>query len=138
MSEYKRLTKSGGKYASSVYSLDLQKYVYGDDIVENQNEGLAQQVIERLADLEDKIEQGTLFKLPCKVGDIVYEIFYSKYEARVLEMKVIQIVMQETINYLCKTTSRCLYNYGWVKNEDFGKTVFLTRAEAEARLKELQ
>ena len=28
----------------------------------------------RLQELEDKIENGTLIELPCKVGDIVYEI----------------------------------------------------------------
>lgn len=28
--------------------------------------------IERLAELEDKIEDGTLVELPCKVGDKVY------------------------------------------------------------------
>ena len=29
----------------------------------------------RLAELEDKIENGTLIELPCKVGDTVYEIY---------------------------------------------------------------
>lgn len=102
---------------------------------------LTRQVISLISELTEyrtKIEKGTLFELPCKVGDIVYEIFYSQYEARILEMKVIQIVMQETISYQCKTTNRCLYNYGWVKNEDFGKTVFLTEAKAKEKLKELQ
>ena len=91
----------------------------------------------QLEEYRTKIENGTLIELHCKVGDIVYKIFYSQYEARILEMKVIQIVMQETISYRCKTTNRCLYNYGWVKNEDFGKTVFLTKAEAEEKIKEL-
>lgn len=30
------------------------------------------QIIHRLAELEDKIENGTLVELPCKVGDIIY------------------------------------------------------------------
>jgi hypothetical protein len=94
--------------------------------------------IERLAELEDKIEQGKMLELPCKVGDTVWEIFYSKYEERILELEVTQIVMHETISYRCKTKTRCLYSYGWVKNEDFGKTVFLTKAEAEQKLKQLQ
>lgn len=94
--------------------------------------------INRLAELEDKIENRTLIELPCKVGDTVWEIFYSKYEERILELEVTQIVMLETISYRCKTKTRCLYSYGWVKNEDFGKTVFLTKAEAQAKLKELQ
>lgn len=31
-------------------------------------------ILNRLAELEDKIEQGTLIELPCKVGDTVYVI----------------------------------------------------------------
>ena len=121
MSEYKRLT--GQKWTDDI---DLTKE-YGYSYI-----------YKRLYELEDKIMNGTLVELPCKVGDTVWEIFYSKYEERILELEVTQIVMLETISYRCKTKTRCLYNYGWVKNEDFGKTVFLTKVEAEARLKELQ
>lgn len=99
---------------------------------------LINEIISDSKDLFDKIENGTLIELPCKVGDKVYEVFYSEYEARILEMKVEQITIQNTINYWCRTTSLCLYNYGLIKNEYFGKTVFLTKAEAEAKLKELK
>ena len=96
MSDYKRLTKQGGMCESSVYSLDFQKYVCGDYIVAKQNDGLVQQLIERLAELEDKIENGTLIGLPRIIhpnrmewyvqyqypnGVIQYYICFSKPEA---------------------------------------------------------
>ena len=33
-----------------------------------------QDLIDRLYELEDKIENGTLVELPCKVGEIMYEV----------------------------------------------------------------
>ena len=35
--------------------------------------------LNRLAELEDKIEQGTLIELPCKVGDTVYFIDEKRF-----------------------------------------------------------
>lgn len=61
-------------------------------------------------------EQGKLLKLPCKVGDTVYHIFQN----RILEMTAdeffISLVMMR---------------------HSFGNTVFLTLAEAENKLREL-
>ena len=50
--EYKRLTNS---YKGAPLHTDME-VTDGDEIYE------------RLAELEDKIEQGTLIELPCKVG----------------------------------------------------------------------
>ena len=33
------------------------------------------EAIDRLAELEDKIEHGTLIELPCKVGDTAYKVY---------------------------------------------------------------
>lgn len=60
--EYKRLTKRG---------LDWRSDVQSDD----------EQIYNRLAELEDKIENGTLIDLPCKVGD--KEISMKKGESKV-------------------------------------------------------
>lgn len=75
-------------------------------------------IIERLADYEDAEEQGLLIKLPCKVGDIIYEISgdriipHSLYEqwriARYLEDGI------------------------------FGEFAFLTQEEAERKLAEMK
>lgn len=38
-------------------------------------------IAERLAELEDKIENGTLIEQPCKVGDTVWLVRYITYES---------------------------------------------------------
>ena len=83
---------------------------------------------ERLAELEDKIENGTLIELPCKVGDIIYSIpFCEPYE--IFEHKV------ETLRFISKTKDGCYIDnsFKW-----FGENIFTDKAHAEKRLKELQ
>lgn len=83
-----------------------------------------QNALDRLAELEDKIEQGTLIELPCKVGDTVYRIRKKPYKA-VLERYVVSITL--CLNYKGQFEWRL-----FTTTEDtLGKTVFLTREEAE-------
>lgn len=78
-------------------------------------------VINRLAELEDKIENGTLVELPCKVGDTVWELdLFSK--AKIREIKARNL----------------LQIFHWIDDESFGKFLFLTKTEAEEKLKELE
>ena len=84
------------------------------------------QAIDRLAAYEDAEEQGLLVRLPCKVGDMVYRIHTKDHveKHRVIAFHV---------------SASCLWF--WDENgretpvEKIGKTVFLTRTEAEAALK---
>ncbi len=81
---------------------------------------------EKLKEYEDLEEQGRLIKLPCKVGDTAYEITGAT-----------------THGYDWKyLTYEKAYVHGTVFNlgrlYDIGKTVFLTKSEAEAKLKELR
>lgn len=91
-------------------------------------------VIKYLAELEDKIENGTLVELPCKVGDVLY--YVKKYEPtpRIEENKVHTIEIYECRDGL---TIRI-----WTQNGTFYAdkmpNVFKTKSEAEAKLKELQ
>ena len=73
----------------------------------------------RLSELEDKLEEGTLVELPCKVGDTVY-IVGRKYRAGSYESFI--------------NTGKFRYS----DIEKFGDIVFITREAAEARLKELE
>ena len=90
---------------------------------------------ERLAELEDKIENGTLIELPCKVGDTVY---YETFTRNGRQSMGIQghTVLGVRVMVMAKN------NYGDMWTEIplscFGKDAFLTKAEAEAKLKELQ
>ena len=92
--------------------------------------------ISKCAEYEDLEEQGKLLKLPCAVGDTVYAFNMSKIiELKVIEISWFTIDRKNIINVKCLNTKcDCLRNFIF---EEFGKTVFLTREEAEATLKEL-
>ena len=83
-------------------------------------------VIDRLAEYEDLEEQGRLISLPCKVEDTVYEI--TGATARGYDWKYLTYEKA----YIHKT----IFNLD--RLNDIGKTVFLTKREAEAKLKELR
>ena len=93
MREYKRLTE---RYVDKQGTNCVRKLTWDGEI------------LHRLAELEDKIENGTLIEVPCKVGDTVYCI-YHYYDG------------EEDFGY-----------------EIIPECVCLTKAEAEIKLKELQ
>lgn len=80
-----------------------------------------QKAFEKLAEYEDLEEQGKLLKLPCAVGDTYYRIendganppYISEWEVRTIEF--------------CVNV-----------RDSIGKTVFLTRQEAEQALAEME
>ena len=87
-------------------------------------------VCEKLGKYEDLEEQGRLIKLPCKVGDTIYGL----HKAMVCELDT------ETIGISKMPSGEILYLIdGWELDKgDFGKTVFLTKSEAEQKLKEME
>ena len=105
---------------------------------------------ETLKKYEDLEEQGKLVKLPCKVGDTVYvvtspfnvfdDIEYDEnmkdevYESYVSSVSFYECGEQYRI--YAKATNHFIGAY--FRECDFGKTVFLTKSEAEAKLKELR
>lgn len=100
-------------------------------------------IVERLKAYEDLEEQGKLLKLPCAVGDTVYEICEGFIEPCTVETIFLADYKDKAGNpsYMMEIfydRSDC----PWVSTEvyftDIGKTVFLTREEAEAELKELE
>ena len=75
-----------------------------------------------------KYENGTLVELPCKVGDTVYQFDNGGeiYETFILSITIYQNkVYYETIGVDFDNTA-------------IGESIFLTKAEAEQKLKELQ
>lgn len=90
--------------------------------------------LERLAELEDKIENGTLVELPCKVGDKVYEVFKYHKPPFIKETTVEKIVITEK-GFKLRLSRNSVYE---TAISSLGKTVFLTKSEAEARLLELK
>lgn len=89
-------------------------------------------VIDKLAEYEDLEEQGRLVKLPCKVGTTVYNTTW--WDDVTEKVKVDGKTFCRTVHKhkVSKST------FSLVDIYDFGKTVFLTKSEAEAKLKELR
>lgn len=92
----------------------------------------ARYIVTRLAELEDLEEQGLLLRLPCKVGTEVYNITWWDD-------------VQEKVVVKGKTYCRTVHKHKVTKStfsyfdiDEFGKTIFLTKEEAEAKLKEME
>lgn len=122
---YKRLTK----YKGEPLHTDME-VTDGDEIYE------------RLAELEDMIEQGLLVRIPCKTGNIIYLPWFYNGASGIAELTVesVSIDTKEITTNLDSDDKGFLfeYNYGIFDWDDIGKTVFLTKAKAKIRLKELK
>lgn len=141
-----RLTKHGGHYCDDCgYIRD--GYCRCDKEIE---------MYDKLAAYEDAEEQGLLVRLPCKVGDTVYEVsvnteacgdcdHYSDFYGMdaMCDINLNSLYPTVTDEPLCEKQFFEIIQYQlWddyflrKRNIDaFGKTVFLTREEAEAALK---
>lgn len=92
-------------------------------------------ILEKLADYEDLEEHGLLVRLPCKVGDTVY----VPTSTLVSEFKITAIFCDilGTYFYWLFCCGICERTNGF-SERDIGKTVFLTREEAEKKLEEMK
>ena len=130
MSEYKRLT---------------ERYIDEQGI--NCVRGLAWdgEILHRLAELEDKIENETLYDFPFRIGQEVYIVcdwdigeavkgIITEIELTTNKNGTFHRIYVEHKYIFSKTNPNVVqYRYIFTKKE-----LFLTKAEAEARLKELQ
>lgn len=89
------------------------------------NGASAQKVLKKLGELEDLEERGLLLKLPCKVGDVVYGFQFPRTD--------MAVVSREKVERIAIETNDALYDL-----EDFGEEFFLTKAEAEKALEEME
>ena len=88
-----------------------------------------QEGVARLRELAEADKDGRLMVLPCKVGDTVYFALLG----RIIEKQVFSIVsFSNSTRIYCGGTSE------YFRPEDIGKTVFLTRTEAEKALQEME
>lgn len=86
---------------------------------------------ETLKKYEDLEEQGRLVILPCKVGDTLYRLVPNLYREYV-EIKIAQFVINKNGIYFITDKG-----VSWSADK-IGKTVFLTKSEAEQKLKEME
>ena len=75
----------------------------------------------KLGELEDAAEEGRLVVLPCKIGDLVYKIIYQRDNFDDRPYRIVTEV-----------------RFRLDMIDDIGKTIFLTREEAEKALKEME
>ena len=105
-----------------------------------------QDLIDRLYELEDKIESGTLVELPCKVGDTVYCLiaqgrFGTVYTTGEAVARVVSKIIwdgkrfeiySERPHYWENGYNECNF-YGY-----WGDSVFATKAEVENILEKMK
>lgn len=93
--------------------------------------------IDRLRELFDAGRDGRLVVLPCKVGDRLYEVTGRKtisvYEVRAIRVELFGLFIEWDI----------VEGFVWqsltgINAEEIGKTVFLTREEAEKALEAMK
>lgn len=142
MSDYKRLTKKdkyGHWYTETkindrfmwskdgkVWERDLSHYAFDGE------------AIDRLAELEDKIENGTLIELPCKVGDTVYRVYE---ECNGSSCPYNGNCGQWRCHYKGKEQCKAFIDekkFSYEMLNDIEKSIFVVKGEAETKLKELQ
>lgn len=102
-------------------NIGLNGEIWITDNDETRRFGRKETAYKKLAEYEDSEEQGLLLKLPCKVGAIVYKIINQRDN---YDDTVYQII------------SATIFELSMI--DKIGKTVFLTQAEAEQKLKEME
>lgn len=96
---------------------------------------LTDEDVDKWEECKQSEEQGRLVKLPCRVGDTVYGISMGKIITLIVnEISIFCMKGEKIINAKCQNDD-AFRNY---IEREFGKTVFLTKSEAEAKLKELR
>lgn len=116
MKDYKRLTVKRADGEPTVRGITIQI------------------LINRLAKLENEIEDGTLVKLPCKVGDTIYEVFKNHKPPFIQQTKVEKIIITEK-GLKLKLARNSVYE---TAISSLGKTLFLTETEALKKIEELK
>lgn len=116
-----------------------------EEITDGLLKPFADKILTKLADYEDLEEQGLFVRLPCKVGDIVWELCLcddGNYKIFPMTVKTIseygtlrQVKKDKTIWNIYAESD---YTYMYKSFADFGKTIFLTREEAEKKLEEIK
>lgn len=84
--------------------------------------------IDHLNELIQAEKDGRLMVLPCKTGDTLWSFYYYPTSG-ICKIAVTAVSTLDGITVINTD------NYGVIQEKDIGKTVFLTREEAEAALK---
>lgn len=120
--------------------MELEKNMSKYDVIRHLRD-FAEKYREQSKEYQQLEEQGRLLKLPCKVGDKIFLDFagfgkdIDKFTVKDFHLDCFKD--GETILF-CNYESNDRTLSGQIDVMEFGKTVFLTKSEAEAKLKELR
>lgn len=134
-----RLTK---RYPNGNVTIDSAGFIETQETIDReiQNFAPAKKAVEHLVEYEDAEENGQLIHLPCKVGGTVYELSEGFVEECTVEIIFISNYTDDNgeTSYMAELhyeREDCPYISTEIYFTDIGKTVFLTREEAEQALK---
>lgn len=132
---YKRLTNNNLEEYDPEYDFCIGCKYFGDYGCNRPNGTCSNyerfmETYNRLDELEDKIENGTLFEIPCKVGDKFWWVNEYCPTPRIEEYEVSTITIAKDNKIYLVGECKCIT----FKVDE----VYFTKAEAEARLKELK
>lgn len=115
------------KYASQ-HETAIHRLVTIEDILGDEYD------LDELREMAQAKREGRCVVLPCKIGQKVYDITSGE----VIEKSVVSIpfLLSKSINHLCLHAINQRDAITEIGTQDFGKTVFFTRAEAETALSE--
>ena len=129
--EYKRLTKK----VKDCFQYDLKDFKHKIGEFGDYDAFFAYSMaVKRLGEFEEKIENGTLVELPCKVGDVVYEVFENHEQPFIKQTKVEKIIITNK-GLRLKLERNSVYE---TSIASLGKTLFFTQEEAEKKLEEMK
>ena len=92
--------------------------------------------LDRLKELVEADRDGRCVVFPCKIGDTVYDIQMGK----ITEKTIISIpfLLSKSVNHLCLHAINNRDALTTIETENLGKTVFLSREEAEDALERME
>lgn len=99
--------------------------------------------LEELKSYKDLEEHGLLVRLPCKVGDIIWDNDFGYPQSYKINAysygycdSYVESYAEEEVMFYFENSNRSIT--GSFPMSEIGKTVFLTREEVERKLKELE
>lgn len=96
------------------------------------------QCFNKLGEYENLEEQGKLLKPKCLPGDYVWEINRERNIISEYEVTSIRYGINKTFHYMWALRDGIYGNLDGFGDNDIGKTVFLTKSEAETALQNME
>ena len=118
--------------------MEAEKNMFTWDVIRHLRD-FAELYREQLKEYQQLEEQGLLLRLPCNIGDTIYEVSYENREF-VIKEHIVKEFIYRTYRFP-RIEIYCENENGFLVCNNIGKLdecLFLTQAEAEQKLKEME